>query len=83
MKFNPENIPLKVYIISAFPSLLCGCEILTLKQMALRRLKTAEMKFMTCAEGCNLLYHRRRKEILEELTVDPDEKKVAQYKQKY
>jgi len=39
----------------AVPSLLYGCEIWTLKQRDLRRLKTAEMKFMICIAGYSLL----------------------------
>jgi hypothetical protein len=37
---------LKIQNIIDIPSLLYGCEIWTLKQGDIRRLKTAEMKFM-------------------------------------
>jgi hypothetical protein len=47
----------------------------------IRRLKTAEMKFMKHTAGYNLLDHRR-KDILEELLVEPVKNKLAQYKQK-
>jgi hypothetical protein len=52
-----------------------------LKQRDIRRLKTAEMKFMRLAEGCSLLDHRRNEDILEELNMAPVEKKLAQHKQ--
>jgi len=53
-----------------------------LKQSDVRRLKTAEMKFMRRTSGYSLLDHRRDEDILE-LRVDPVEKKLAQYKQNY
>jgi hypothetical protein len=44
-----------------------------LKQRNVRRLKTAEMKFMRHTEGYNLFEHIRN-DILEELEADPVEK---------
>jgi hypothetical protein len=44
--------------------------------------KTAEMKFTRRTAGYNLLGHRRNGDVLEELNVNPVEKKSAQYKQK-
>jgi hypothetical protein len=42
------------------------------------------MKYMRCTAGYSLLYSRRNGSILEELwKVDPVEKKVSQYKQKF
>jgi hypothetical protein len=52
-----------------------------LKQREIRRLKTAEMKFMRCTVGYNLLDPRRNENISENLT-DTVKKKLAQYKQK-
>jgi hypothetical protein len=47
-----------------------------LKQRDVRRLKTAQMKFMIHREGYNLLEHRKKKQgLLEELSVDPIRKK--------
>jgi len=60
----------KVYNIVAIPWLLYGCEIWTLKQRDIRRLKTAEKKFMRRTAGYNLLDHRRNEDILEEIKVD-------------
>jgi len=54
----------------------------TLKQRDIRGLNTAEMKLMRHTAGYSLLDHRRNEDILEELTVDPLENKLAQYKQK-
>jgi hypothetical protein len=52
-----------------------------LKQRDIRRLKTAKIKFMRRRAGYSLLDYRRNEDILEELTVNPVEKKLAQYKQ--
>jgi len=54
-----------------------------MKQTDIRRLKTAEMKFMRSTAGYSLLDNRRNECILEELKVDPVEKKLAQHKQKW
>jgi hypothetical protein len=62
---------LRIYNILAIPSVLCGCEIWTLKQWVIRRLKTAEMKFMSHIEIYTLVYIRRYEDILEELRVSP------------
>jgi hypothetical protein len=67
-----------VYSILAFPSLLYGCEVWTLKQRYVRRLKTVEIIFMRRRAGYNLLDHRRHENILEGLKVDPVENKSAQ-----
>jgi hypothetical protein len=48
----------------------------------MRRPKTAEMKFIRRTARCGLLDHKRNKDILEELKVDPAGKKLSQYKQK-
>jgi len=45
--FNTKKLRLKVYNILAVPSILYGCEIWTLKQSDVTRLKAAEVKFMT------------------------------------
>jgi hypothetical protein len=50
---------LKVYNVLANPSLLYGCELLTLKQRDIRRLKAAGMKFIRGTAGYSLLDHRR------------------------
>jgi hypothetical protein len=47
----------------------------------MRRLKTTDMKFMTCTGWYFLLDHRRNEDILEELKVHPVEKKLAECKQ--
>jgi hypothetical protein len=44
------------------------------------KLKTAGTKFMRSTEGYRLLDHRGNEDILEELKVDPVEKKLVQYK---
>jgi hypothetical protein len=41
------------------------------------------MKFMRLSAGYSLLDQRRTEYILKELKVDPAEKKLAQYKQKW
>jgi hypothetical protein len=41
------------------------------------------MKFIRHTAGYSLLDNRRNKDLLEELKVDPIEKKLAQYKQKW
>jgi hypothetical protein len=46
-----------------------------LKQRDIRRLKTAEMKFMKHTAGYSLLDHTRNEDILEELKVDRVERK--------
>jgi hypothetical protein len=66
----------------AVPSLLYTCKIRTFKQGDIRRLKTAEMKFMRPTAGYSLLYHKRNEDILVEFEVDPLIKKVAHYTQK-
>jgi hypothetical protein len=52
---------------------------LTLKQRDIRRLKIPDMEFMRRTAGYSLLYQRRNEDILEELNVDPMEKKLAYY----
>jgi hypothetical protein len=59
-----------------------GSEIWTWKQRNIRRLKTAELKFMRSKAGYIFLDRRRSGDILEELKVELVEKKLAQYKQK-
>jgi hypothetical protein len=49
---------LKLYNILAIPSLSYGCEIRTLKQRDIRRLKEAKMKFIRCKARHNLLGYR-------------------------
>jgi hypothetical protein len=56
-----------VFSVLAVPSLLCGCEIWTLKQRVIRRLKIAEMKFTRPTAGYSLLGHRKNECTLEEL----------------
>jgi uncharacterized protein HemY len=53
-----------------------------LKQKEVRRLKTAEMKFMRRTAGYGLLDQRRNEDILEGLKVGSVQKKPAQYTQK-
>jgi hypothetical protein len=48
----------------------------------MRRLKTAEMKFMRHTARCSLLDHRRNEVILGEYKADIAGKKLAQYKEK-
>jgi len=50
-----------------------------LKQRNIRRLNTAEMKFTRHKAGLSLLDHKSEY-ILEEIYVDPVDKKLAQYK---
>jgi hypothetical protein len=77
---SPTTIPIeKVHNILAVPSHLYGYEIWTLIQRDTRRLKTAEIKCMRRIAGYSLLDHRRNENILEELYVDPVEKKLAKY----
>jgi predicted peroxiredoxin len=42
--------------------------------MDMRRLKTAEMKYMTCTAGYSLLDNRRNEDILEKCEVHPAKK---------
>jgi len=44
---------------TSYPIVLYGCEILALKQRVVRRLQTAELKFMRHAAGYGLLDRRR------------------------
>jgi hypothetical protein len=74
---------LKVYYIFATPSLLQGSEIWTSKQRDERRLKTAEMKFVTCTRGCSFLNHTRNEDILKELKVGSVKNILVQHKQKW
>jgi hypothetical protein len=53
----------------AIPSVLCGFEIWKLRRSSIRRLKTAELRFMSCTAGYSLLDHRRNENILEELNI--------------
>jgi hypothetical protein len=55
------------------PSLLCSCEIWTLKQ---RDLQTTLEKFMTHTAGHCLSDHRRNGDILEEMKMDSLKKKL-------
>jgi hypothetical protein len=59
----------------SIPSLVYSCEIRTLKQKDIKRLKTEEMKFIKRTAGYNLLDHRGNEGILEELKVGPIENK--------
>jgi hypothetical protein len=54
-----------------------------LKQRNARRLKTAEINLRRRSEWYSLLDRRRNEDILEEAEVEPVEKKLAQYKQKW
>jgi hypothetical protein len=45
--------------------------------------KTGEMKFMRRTAGYRVLDRRRNEDILEELTVNPVQKKLVQCKQKW
>jgi hypothetical protein len=56
-----------IHDILAIPPPLYGCEIWTLKQRVTRKLQTAEMKFMKRTVGYNLLYHKRKEDVLKEL----------------
>jgi hypothetical protein len=53
-----------------------------LKQRDIRRLKTAEMKFMRRTAGYSLLDDRESEDISEEIKVHPVEEKLSQYTQK-
>jgi hypothetical protein len=46
----------QIYNILAIPTLSYGSEIWTLKQRGIRRLKTAEIKFMRCIAGYATAY---------------------------
>jgi len=50
----------------AIPLFLYGCEIWTLKQWVISRLKAAEMKFMRCITRYSLLDNKRNEVTLEE-----------------
>jgi hypothetical protein len=64
------------------PTLLSFIFPISDKERYIRRLKTAEMKFMRRKAGNNLLDRKRNQDNLEELKVDPVRNKLAQYKQK-
>jgi hypothetical protein len=66
-----------MYIL-VIPSHLYDHENWTLKQRHVGSLKTAEMKFMRRTVRHSFLDHRRNEEILEELKLDPFEKKLTQ-----
>jgi hypothetical protein len=51
---------------------------LTVKRRDIRKLRTAEMKFMRLTAGYSLLDHRRNEDILEEIKVHRVEKQLAQ-----
>jgi hypothetical protein len=53
-----------------------------LKQRDIKRLKKAEMKFVTGTAGYNLMDYRRKQDIQEGIKVEPVDRKLAQYKQK-
>jgi hypothetical protein len=71
-----------MYNILPIQSLLYVREFWTIKQIDVRRLKTAEMKFMGHTTGYSLLDHRRNEDVLE-LKVNSVENKLSQYKQKW
>jgi hypothetical protein len=52
----------------------------TFKRSYVKTLKPTEMKFTRRRAGYILSDHTRNEDILEELNVDPVEKKLAQYK---
>jgi hypothetical protein len=47
------------------------------------RLKRSGIKFNRPTPGYSLSDHRRNENVLGEFKVDPDKRKLAQYKQKY
>jgi hypothetical protein len=61
---------------------LYSCEIWTLAQRNIRRLKIADACFTGRIAGYNLLNHRNENG-LQELKVDLVEKELAKYKQKW
>jgi hypothetical protein len=63
--------------------LLYGCEIWTLEQDDIIRLKTAEMKSVRRTVRYTLLDRRRNGDTLEEHEMDSVEKKLAQCEQKW
>jgi hypothetical protein len=70
---------IKIYNALAFPILLHGSEILTLRQKDKNRLTSIEMKFFRRTAGYTLFDHKRNEEILEELKVEPVDKKLRRY----
>jgi hypothetical protein len=71
MKTNSAPIKSRLIVHNslAIPSLGHGCEMWTLKQIYIKRVKTAEMKFMGCTVAYKLLDHRRNADISEVLKV--------------
>lgn len=74
---------LKLYNILFVPSLLYGCAIWSLKQRDVRRWKDSRDGIHEMHSRIQLLDHRRNEGVLEELKVDPAERTLTQYKQKW
>jgi hypothetical protein len=71
-----RRIFLKTFVVGC-------CYCLVKKFLSVRRLKTAEMKFMRCTTGCSVLDHGRNEDVSEKLKVNPVKKKLSQCKQKW
>jgi len=70
---------MKVYITQALPIILNGSEIWTLKR-GWKRLTSLEVTFFRRTSESTLLDHKRSEEILEELKLEPVDKKRRRYK---
>jgi hypothetical protein len=75
---KPSTI--NVYNALALPNLLYESEIWTLRQKDKKWLTSIEMQFFRTTAGYTLFEHKRNKEILEELTVEPVDKKLRTYR---
>jgi hypothetical protein len=75
-QFSRRVIFIRFHNTLAIPEHLHGCEIWTLKQRDIRRLKTAEMRFVRRTARYSLFYYRKKR-FLEELNVEPVEEKLG------
>jgi hypothetical protein len=75
-----ESSRIKVYNALAYPIVLYGSEIWTLRQKDKKRLTSTQMKFFGRTAGYTRFDHKSNEEILEELKVEPVDEKQRRYK---
>jgi hypothetical protein len=73
-RFGSKTVSIESFCILAIPSLLCDCEIWTLKQNVIRRLRRAEIKFIIHMTGYSLIDRRRNEDTIAELSMDSTQK---------
>ncbi|KAJ4443944.1 hypothetical protein ANN_05733, partial [Periplaneta americana] len=74
---------IKLYKNLALPTLLYGSEIWVRKQRDISRLRSAEKKYLRRTAGYTLLDHKRNKDILQKLNMQPLEEKITEYRNRW